>query len=535
MKKSRFIRVFAAILSVVMLLQLTLPVGAVDETFVRTGAESADMIAAARAQLGYTAPETGAKYNQWFEGKEGTYSYAWCQTFLSWCADQAGISTEIIAKESTVGGEYAFFVNQKRYRKSVAQGGTYTPRPGDIAFYSETSGENALTHVGLVTAVGETSFQTIEGNVSNQVMACERQLDSSVVIGYGCPLYADLPNLFVPELPEMTIEPGSTYVSTNFQWTESADAYNYRLVIWKRDTDQPVVDQEMQSLAFQKVLPAGDYTAQLSAQNGDNIVSTEKQDFTVEEHNNPYDFTISASSISDYRPITISWTNSLGALGYRIFIQNADTGETLAEKDLGNVHSYTLKLERGNYLARVTAYHDSYETTEELTWDVRCIHHNVPYLWVISAGDENTPTEIRWDSASCVIRYQLTIQRTKQSGVPSSDEDSIIVEKETGEELAWSGMLPEGYYKVTLRTYNLEGELSPSYASCGRVLRIGKRVPGDLNDDGEVNKTDVWQLNQYILGEAYKISDPATLSVADLNGDGVVNGFDLVLLRQMVK
>ena len=112
--------------------------------------------------------------------------------------------------------------------------------------------------MGLVTAVGETSFQTIEGNVSNQVMACERQLDSSVVIGYGCPLYADLPNLFVPELPEMTIEPGSTYVSTNFQWTESADAYNYRLVIWKRDTDQPVVDQEMQSLAFQKVLPAGD-------------------------------------------------------------------------------------------------------------------------------------------------------------------------------------------------------------------------------------------------------------------------------------
>ena len=107
MKKSRFIRVFAAILSVVMLLQLTLPVGAVDETFVRTGAESADMIAAARSQLGYTAPETGAKYNQWFEGKEGTYSYAWCQTFLSCCADQAGISTEIIAKESTVGGEYA--------------------------------------------------------------------------------------------------------------------------------------------------------------------------------------------------------------------------------------------------------------------------------------------------------------------------------------------------------------------------------------------------------------------------------------------
>lgn len=61
MKKSRFIRVFAAILSVVMLLQLTLPVGAVDETFVRTGAESADMIAAARSQLGYTAPGNGCK------------------------------------------------------------------------------------------------------------------------------------------------------------------------------------------------------------------------------------------------------------------------------------------------------------------------------------------------------------------------------------------------------------------------------------------------------------------------------------------
>ncbi len=535
MKESCLVRVLATILSIVLLLQLTLPVGAVDDTFVRTGAESVDMIAAARSQLGYTAPETGAKYNQWFEGKDGDYPYAWCQTFLSWCADQAGISTEVISKESTVGGERAFFVSQKRYQKSIAHGGTYTPRSGDIVFYSATGDENALTHVGLVTAVGEKSFQTIEGNVSNQVLACEQQLDSPVVIGYGCPLYADLPNLFVPELPEMTIEPGSTYISTNIRWTESANAYSYRLVIWNRDTDRPVVDQEMQSLAFQKVLPAGDYTAQLSAKNGNNLVSTEKQDFTVEEHNNPYDFTISASSRSDYRPITISWINSIGALGYRIFIQNADTGETLAEEDLGNVRSYTLKLERGNYLARVTAYHDSYETTEELTWDVRCIHHNVPYLWVISAGDENTPTEIRWDSTSCVIRYQLTIQKTDQNGVPSSAEDSIIVKKETGEELAWSEMLPEGYYKVTLRTYNLEGELSSSYASRGRFLRVGKRIPGDLNDDGKVNKTDVWQLNQYILGEACKIPDPAILSVADLNGDGVVNGFDLALLRQMVK
>ena len=94
-------------------------------------------------------------------------------------------------------------------------------------------------------------------------------------------------------------------------------------------------------------------------------------------------------------------------------------------------------------------------------------------------------------------------------------------------------MLPEGYYKVTLRTYNLEGELSSNGRK--RILRVGKRVPGDLNDDGHTTQTDVRKLSSYLLGDGSEILDPAIFSVADLNGDGVVNGFDLVLLRQMVK
>ena len=190
---------------------------------------------------------------------------------MSWCAEQAEIGTDVFPKAVSVASAYAAFAGQKRYQKSAAQGGSYTPRAGDVAFYSENGDADALSHVGLVTGTADGTLYTIEGNVSNQVQRCERQLDSVQIIGYGCPLYADLENRIVPELPVMTVTPGMTNLATSISWTASAHAQKYLLVIWDADGNE-VVREETTGVRFQKLLPDGDYTAQLTAENSGTTV-----------------------------------------------------------------------------------------------------------------------------------------------------------------------------------------------------------------------------------------------------------------------
>ena len=52
---------------------------------------------------------------------------------------------------------------------------------------------------------------------------------------------------------------------------------------------------------------------------------------------------------------------------------------------------------------------------------------------------------------------------------------------------------------------------------------------GDVNNDGKVTAADVRYLQDYLLNQS---KHAITLDTSDLNGDGVLNGFDLALLRQ---
>ena len=83
-----------------------------------------------------------------------------------------------------------------------------------------------------MTGTADGTLYTIEGNVSNQVQRCERQLDSVQIIGYGCPMYADLPNQIVPEAPVVTVDPGTSEYRTKIDWAECADAQRYLVVLW---------------------------------------------------------------------------------------------------------------------------------------------------------------------------------------------------------------------------------------------------------------------------------------------------------------
>lgn len=123
------------------------------------------------------------KYNNWYYGvnvKGRTQTaYSWCVVFVSWCADQAGISTSYIPKISSVESMRSFYNSRGLFtRRSSAD-----PRPGDIIFL----GKSRPTHIGIVYEVSDGYVYTIEGNASDQVKMNTYKLSDSNIYGYARP------------------------------------------------------------------------------------------------------------------------------------------------------------------------------------------------------------------------------------------------------------------------------------------------------------------------------------------------------------
>ena len=118
-------------------------------THVNTGNQRQDMVAVALTQLGYREVyDNDTKFGDW-----SGYPYQpWCATFISWCARQAEVSTDILKESARAKPSY--------FGVKYYHGSKYTPQPGDLFF---TSG---FEHVGLVYRVEGSYFYTLEGNAN---------------------------------------------------------------------------------------------------------------------------------------------------------------------------------------------------------------------------------------------------------------------------------------------------------------------------------------------------------------------------------
>ena len=97
------------------------------------------------------------KYNEWMWGKGSTL--AWCAAFVAWCADQAGISTDVIPKV----GEC------NTMSKGIHDGGgkrvdVKDAKPGDILFYHHGGEDGDFYHVGIVRKFEDNKLYSVEGN-----------------------------------------------------------------------------------------------------------------------------------------------------------------------------------------------------------------------------------------------------------------------------------------------------------------------------------------------------------------------------------
>ena len=138
------------IVSVLLVCVMLVPMFAVyssaayENTYINTGNQIEDIIGVAMTQVGYKEGNSSSqlsgtvagsgnytKYGKWYGINPG----AWCAMFVSWCANQAGISTSVIPKHASCDVGMTWFKNNGRWQYSRAFGGSYTPKRGDIIYF----------------------------------------------------------------------------------------------------------------------------------------------------------------------------------------------------------------------------------------------------------------------------------------------------------------------------------------------------------------------------------------------------------------
>ena len=170
----------------------------------KTGDEAFDTVAAALSQLDYhegnssadfnggnsTGSKNYTEYNRALGKISGSYSYAWCAAFVSWCLDVAG------AKDSA-GGSFASCTLWVEKLQSMGLYSTrasgYTPKAGDLIFFRSAGTTRASDHIGIVRYVKNGRVYTVEGNSSNKVTLRDYKQTDTYIVGYGKPRYGGAP------------------------------------------------------------------------------------------------------------------------------------------------------------------------------------------------------------------------------------------------------------------------------------------------------------------------------------------------------
>jgi hypothetical protein len=145
------------------------------------GGNGADILEVAISQIGNVGGEI---YWSWYGFNERV---EWCACFVSWCANECGyIAAGIMPRFAACQSQgIAWFKALDLWQDS---GSGYIPRPGDIVFF-DWENDGVSDHVGFVEYVEDGIVYTVEGNSGD---ICRRRwygIDSSLIVGYGTPMY----------------------------------------------------------------------------------------------------------------------------------------------------------------------------------------------------------------------------------------------------------------------------------------------------------------------------------------------------------
>ena len=171
-------------------------------------ARATDILAIARAELGYTESPAGSnrtKYGAWY----GLDGQPWCMMFIQWVFAQAGAALPVKTASCSALMSYA---------QAHGQWVTSGYRAGDIVILDIPGNTVKTDHCGLVVTPLTTGVRTIEGNTgtgndANGGEVMERTRPANWIVGAYRPIYDEEDNVVrytylkdVPEKFQPTIE-----------------------------------------------------------------------------------------------------------------------------------------------------------------------------------------------------------------------------------------------------------------------------------------------------------------------------------------
>lgn len=149
-------------------------------------------ISIAKAEIGTCEPSGDDKYIKVYNTLTGAgfnLAVAWCAIFVTWVMYTTGVAKSVVPYFASCDIGMNWFKKKGQFQKAKAYGGNYTPKIGDIIFFSGKYNVNDSTHVGIVTGISGNTVNTIEGNTSDAVHERSYDMSNKYILGYGVPIY----------------------------------------------------------------------------------------------------------------------------------------------------------------------------------------------------------------------------------------------------------------------------------------------------------------------------------------------------------
>ncbi len=315
--------------------------------------QSDDIVAIATAETGST---NVSKYTF------GAGNVAWCAYFVSWCARQAGIATNVIPTNGNCDSLYSGLIN------SCSASVVTSPQKGDLLFYkSHTAGET-FQHVGIMISSTLSVQGNLNGTVINNLKPTDYWYSSSGPaatasdIVYVRPQYVgSTPTSGLPGA--MTASSDSTFNTGEdviLSWTTAANAVKYGLTVRNTANGSTVFDNYVYGNQEDiGKLPIGNYKFDMAAYNSAGTMGpvSNMVYFSVLPLPGTPTLCVAATNKST-EPVSFSWAATSDTTNYDLWIlQNGSVINTIYS--IANTN-YSIQLAADSYSAYLCSVNTNY-------------------------------------------------------------------------------------------------------------------------------------------------------------------------------
>ncbi len=325
------------------------------------------------------------------------------------------------------------------------------------------------------------------------------------------------PNPDPPTVSSISIDKALYAVGENVVFHVSSDtATQYTIGIHKNGVPYEILWDFTESSYEYKLTEPGDYYAYLSASNSAGYKDSSGVWFTVYD-SKPTTSTLLIPKLNYVagEPVEFSFTSD-NAETFTLGIHRNGVPFDIVYDIKENNYSYTFT-EPGDYYAYLCSTNSFGYTNSNGVWFT--VYNSAPSISILST-DKHT-----YSLGENIVFYTESDTATTYSiGLYKDGVRYDSFWDFTENEYMYTSIEP-GEYSAYVTSYNSLGYKDSDY-----IYFTILPSPGDLNSDNKITSDDLFLLQSYLTNNI-TLTEPQG-KAADLNEDGLVDGFDLALLRQ---